>query len=78
MGYQSNTGKEDAFDIDKNDVSKEYIIALLAQMAEGITKLQGHLDKSENSRKNVEVLIENTVRSISKINDEINIRKFCL
>ena len=49
-------------------------MALLSQIAEGIIKLQENLEIIENSRKNLESLIENTVNSISKINDEINIR----
>ena len=49
-------------------------MALLSQVAEGIIKLQDNLERIENSRKNLESLIENTVNSISKINDEINIR----
>ena len=56
------------------EVSQEYLMALLSQIAEGIIKLQENLEIIENSRKNLESLIENTVNSISKINDEINIR----
>ncbi len=56
------------------EVSQEYLMALLSQIAEGIIKLQDNLESIENSRKNLESLIENTVNSITKINDEINIR----
>ena len=56
------------------EVSQEYLLALLSQVAEGIIKLQDNLERIENSRKNLESLIENTVNSITKINDEINIR----
>ena len=56
------------------EVSQEYLLALLSQIAEGIIKLQDNLERIENSRKNLESLIENTVNSITKINDEINIR----
>ena len=56
------------------EISQEYLMALLSQIAEGIIKLQENLEIIENSRKNLESLIENTVNSISKINDEINIR----
>ena len=58
----------------KEDVSEEYIEALLAETAEGISNLQKTLEKSENSRKALEELIEKSVTTISKINDEINIR----
>ena len=58
----------------KEDVSEEYIEALLAETAEGISNLQKTLEKSENSRKVLEELIEKSVNTISKINDEINIR----
>ena len=58
----------------KEDVSEEYIEALLAETAEGISNLQKSLEKSENSRKALEELIEKSVNTISKINDEINIR----
>jgi hypothetical protein len=58
----------------KEDVSEEYIGALLAETAEGISNLQKSLEKSENSRKVLEELIEKSVNTISKINDEINIR----
>ena len=58
----------------KEDVSEEYIEALLAETAEGISNLQKSLEKSENSRKVLEELIEKSVTTISKINDEINIR----
>ena len=56
------------------EISQEYLMALLSQIAEGIIKLQDNLERIENSRKNLESLIENTVNSITKINDEINIR----
>ena len=56
------------------EISQEYLLALLSQIAEGIIKLQDNLERIENSRKNLESLIENTVSSITKINDEINIR----
>ena len=42
----------------KEDVSEEYIEALLAETAEGISDLQKSLEKSENSRKVLEELIE--------------------
>ena len=58
----------------KDRVSEEYMIALLAQTAEGTINLQKSLEKSENSRKNLENLVENTSNILSKINDEINIR----
>ncbi len=58
----------------KEDVSEKYIEALLAETAEGISNLQKSLEKSENSRKVLEELIEKSVNTISKINDEINIR----
>ena len=57
-----------------DDVNEEYIVALLAETAEGIANLQKSLEKSENSRKTLEELIEKSVSTISKINDEINIR----
>ncbi len=61
--------------IDRNEeASEEYILALLAETAEGISSLQKSLEKSENSRKELEALVEKSVNSISKINDEINIR----
>jgi hypothetical protein len=56
------------------DVSEKYIVALLAETAEGIANLQKSLEKSENSRKTLEELIQKSVNTISKINDEINIR----
>ena len=49
-------------------------MALLVETAEGISNLQKSLEKSENSRKILEELIEKSVITISKINDEINIR----
>ena len=55
-------------------VNEEYIVALLAETAEGIANLQKSLEKSENSRKTLEELVEKSVNTISKINDEINIR----
>jgi hypothetical protein len=58
----------------KEHVSEEYIEALLAETAEGISNLQKSLEKSENSRKALEELIEKSVSTISKINDEVNIR----
>ena len=58
----------------KEDGSEEYITALLSETAEGIGNLQKSLEKSESSRKNLEELIEKSVNTISKINDEINIR----
>ena len=57
-----------------DDVNEEYIVALLAETAEGIANLQKSLEKSENSRKTLEELVEKSVNTISKINDEINIR----
>ncbi len=58
----------------KEDAGEEYIMALLVETAEGISNLQKSLEKSENSRKILEELIEKSVITISKINDEINIR----
>ena len=53
---------------------KNILKLLLAETAEGISNLQKTLEKSENSRKVLEELIEKSVNTISKINDEINIR----
>ena len=58
----------------KEETGEEYIMALLIETAEGISNLQKSLEKSENSRKILEELIEKSVITISKINDEINIR----
>ena len=58
----------------KTSTSEEYILALLSQTSEGIVNLQNYLERSESSRKELEGLIENSFRTISKINDEINIR----
>ena len=58
----------------KSEQNPEYILALLSQTLEGVSKLQDYLERSENSRKNMEELIENSVSTIAKINDEINIR----
>ena len=65
--------KKHNFD-EKSEANPEYILVLLSQTVEGINKLQDYLERSENSRKNVEELIENTASTITKINDEINIR----
>ena len=65
--------KKHNFD-EKSEATPEYILVLLSQTLEGINKLQDYLERSENSRKNVEELIENTASTITKINDEINIR----
>ncbi len=70
-----NLSRKGISNIDRQeDVSEEYIVALLAETAEGIANLQKSLEKSENSRKTLEELIEKSVNTISKINDEINIR----
>ena len=58
----------------KEEASEEYILALLSQTAEGVINLQKYLERSESSRKDLEKLIENTVNTISKINDEVVIR----
>ena len=58
----------------KEEASEEYILALLSQTAEGVINLQKYLERSESSRKDLEKLIENTVNTISKINDEVIIR----
>ena len=70
-----NLSKKKLTKIDrKEDAGEEYIMALLVETAEGISNLQKSLEKSENSRKILEELIEKSVITISKINDEINIR----
>ena len=58
----------------KEEASEEYILALLSQTAEGVIDLQKYLERSESSRKDLEKLVENTVNTISKINDEVIIR----
>ena len=70
-----NLSRKGISNINRGDgVNEEYIVALLAETAEGIAKLQKSLEKSENSRKTLEELVEKSVNTISKINDEINIR----
>ena len=70
-----NLSKKKLTKIDrKEDAGEEYIMALLVETAEGISNLQKSLEKSENSRKILEELIEKSVITISKVNDEINIR----
>ena len=70
-----NLSRKGISNINRGDgVNEEYIVALLAETAEGIANLQKSLEKSENSRKTLEELVEKSVNTISKINDEINIR----
>ena len=74
-GVLIKTSKNNISRLDrKEDLSEEYIVALLAETAEGISSLQKSLEKSESSRKTLEELIEKSVSTISKINDEVNIR----
>ena len=70
-----NLKKKGNFNIgNKSEAGEEYLLALLSQTAEGVTNLQKHLEKSEHSRRELEDLISNAVNTITKINDEINIR----
>ncbi len=70
-----NLSKRSTIRLNKTeDISEEYIAAILAETAEGIANLQKLLEKNEKSRKTFEELIEKFVSTISKINDEINIR----
>ena len=46
------------------DISEEYIAAILAETAEGIANLQKLLEKNEKSRKTFEELIEKFVSTI--------------
>ena len=70
-----NLSKKKLLKIDRKEYAgEEYIMALLVETTEGISNLQRSLEKSENSRKILEELIEKSVITISKINDEINIR----
>ncbi len=70
-----NLSRKSTIKINKTEgISEEYIAAILAETAEGIANLQKLLEKNEKSRKTFEELIEKSVSTISKINDEINIR----
>ena len=70
-----NLSRKSTIKINKTEgISEEYIGAILAETAEGIANLQKLLEKNEKSRKTFEELIEKSVSTISKINDEINIR----
>ena len=71
----NNFNKSSNFAINKEAVvSEEYLTALLSQTLEGINDLNKYLEKGENSRKAIEELISKFMGTISKINDEINIR----
>ena len=70
-----NLSRKSTIKINKTEgISEEYIAAIIAETAEGIANLQKLLEKNEKSRKTFEELIEKSVSTISKINDEINIR----
>ncbi|RPH06781.1 MAG: hypothetical protein CBC53_002770, partial [Alphaproteobacteria bacterium TMED93] len=70
-----NLSRKSTIKINKTEgISEEYIAAIIAETAEGIANLQKLLEKNEKSRKTFEELIEKSVNTISKINDEINIR----
>ena len=60
--------------INTNEPSKEYTEALLYQVVNSLTNLEEALTKSEESRKNFESLIIELGKTISKINNELNIR----
>ncbi|MEC8100219.1 MAG: hypothetical protein VX089_03290 [Pseudomonadota bacterium] len=67
--------KNDTYNLaEKGKAGEDYVVALLSQTAEGIYNLSKYLEKSQTSKKNLEDLVENSVKTISKINDEINIR----